>query len=665
MFYNFSSRRAGGRFGPIDANEYVNVLPEDSRLAEVTSNFWGTKFQLISHNLDVLPPTLGEVIYKASLLHLQPRQMRLEMIDLKDDVSTDPFGNLFGDEDLGNESEEEDENFVVSGDDAKGVTMKDNILRAVTDEVSTEDEQEEEEVDEVDRAKVAAQGQTNVAPIAPLPTRLSFCLPPPSMTRSAPNAGAANLCTPNESSIIEALRESDSTPLKKQSPLRKSPVKTVASQAIAKAEGIIVADPMTQSLTTSSGGLTPESPSKRRLRMSVSCDNYLSEAKLSLSRRDSVGSGSPHSSRGSPRRWAAKVDEIEAAASGTADTTLATIEQPGGGACQAVQVENPSILQQPHQPPRSCSVNELDVIVDLLGVPSELLTQRDLNKRLVLLKEKDESAERDSQIVTATERPKAAIKGKYPSLERCGKSRSCDDDGAVASSSPGKANLSVQRRRKRDQAIEIKRKSVYSKDCKGRSEEKSCLNCETVAREINDADLNKEIFDVPLRKDLADEEDWDPPEPRVIPPPTSIEEDAINNSKTPEEEDNILIKDRLCPIRENIPTATALAIQSKSRTESPRPSRKFDSVRNLLEKVRSTLLSSRSSKREGTSSSSKHLSRRSHWRKGDPSPPPPPMPSTDGEKDQSFSQSSPNTPLSKRKAKNKNKARNRSFSPVK
>ena len=40
-----------------------------------------------------------------------------------------------------------------------------------------------------------------------------------------------------------------------------------------------------------------ESPSKRKLRMSVSCDNYLGDGKFSLCRRDSVGSGSPHSSK--------------------------------------------------------------------------------------------------------------------------------------------------------------------------------------------------------------------------------------------------------------------------------------------------------------------------------------------------------------------------------
>ena len=43
--------------------------------------------------------------------------------------------------------------------------------------------------------------------------------------------------------------------------------------------------------------IAPESPAKRKLRMSVSCDNYLGDGKFSLSRRDSVGSGSPHSSK--------------------------------------------------------------------------------------------------------------------------------------------------------------------------------------------------------------------------------------------------------------------------------------------------------------------------------------------------------------------------------
>ena len=62
----------------------------------------------------------------------------------------------------------------------------------------------------------------------------------------------------------------------------------------------------------------------------VSCDNYLSDAKFALSRRDSVGSGSPHSSKGSPRRWAAKADEI------TAGPVVATAVAADGGEAVAV-----------------------------------------------------------------------------------------------------------------------------------------------------------------------------------------------------------------------------------------------------------------------------------------------------------------------------------------
>ena len=43
---------------------------------EVTSNIWGTKFQLTG-NASCLPACLGQVVYKTSLLHLQPRQMTI------------------------------------------------------------------------------------------------------------------------------------------------------------------------------------------------------------------------------------------------------------------------------------------------------------------------------------------------------------------------------------------------------------------------------------------------------------------------------------------------------------------------------------------------------------------------------------------------------------
>jgi hypothetical protein len=51
---------------------------------EVTSNIWGTKFKI--HGLaSYLPEDLGEVVYKTSLLHLQPRQMTISIMELSCD----------------------------------------------------------------------------------------------------------------------------------------------------------------------------------------------------------------------------------------------------------------------------------------------------------------------------------------------------------------------------------------------------------------------------------------------------------------------------------------------------------------------------------------------------------------------------------------------------
>ncbi|XP_039300767.1 tubby-related protein 4-like, partial [Nilaparvata lugens] len=60
------------------SQQYIDTLPEDLKLAEVTSNIWGTKFRIqgVSQGLAT---NLGQVTYKTSLLHLQPRQMTLLM----------------------------------------------------------------------------------------------------------------------------------------------------------------------------------------------------------------------------------------------------------------------------------------------------------------------------------------------------------------------------------------------------------------------------------------------------------------------------------------------------------------------------------------------------------------------------------------------------------
>ncbi|CAL4067453.1 unnamed protein product, partial [Meganyctiphanes norvegica] len=68
---------------------YLDTLPEHARLVEVTSNIWGTKFKL--HGVaSSLPPNLGQVTYKTSLLHLQPRQMTLVITELREDIPPRP-----------------------------------------------------------------------------------------------------------------------------------------------------------------------------------------------------------------------------------------------------------------------------------------------------------------------------------------------------------------------------------------------------------------------------------------------------------------------------------------------------------------------------------------------------------------------------------------------
>lgn len=72
---------------PSDELAYVDTLPEEVKLVEVTSNLWGTKFKI--HGLaKTVPANLGQVTYKTSFLHLQPRQMTLVITELRDDESS-------------------------------------------------------------------------------------------------------------------------------------------------------------------------------------------------------------------------------------------------------------------------------------------------------------------------------------------------------------------------------------------------------------------------------------------------------------------------------------------------------------------------------------------------------------------------------------------------
>lgn len=92
---NKSQGRSGPSSGEADQEDlaYVDTLPEHVRLVEVTSNIWGTKFKI--HGLaSCVPSNLGQVTYKTSLLHLQPRQMTLVMTELREDFPVIPDPNF-------------------------------------------------------------------------------------------------------------------------------------------------------------------------------------------------------------------------------------------------------------------------------------------------------------------------------------------------------------------------------------------------------------------------------------------------------------------------------------------------------------------------------------------------------------------------------------------
>lgn len=60
----------------------LDDIVQQNYLAQVTSNIWGTKFKIVGL-ATFLPANLGAVIYKTSLLHLQPRQMTIYLPELR------------------------------------------------------------------------------------------------------------------------------------------------------------------------------------------------------------------------------------------------------------------------------------------------------------------------------------------------------------------------------------------------------------------------------------------------------------------------------------------------------------------------------------------------------------------------------------------------------
>ncbi|KAF1769324.1 hypothetical protein GCK72_001141 [Caenorhabditis remanei] len=70
-------------------SKHVRPTRPDTRLLQVSSNVWCTRFNISSLSPTLLPSFLGQVIYKTSVLHLQPRQMTIDLAVLKKETGKD------------------------------------------------------------------------------------------------------------------------------------------------------------------------------------------------------------------------------------------------------------------------------------------------------------------------------------------------------------------------------------------------------------------------------------------------------------------------------------------------------------------------------------------------------------------------------------------------
>ncbi|CAB4060498.1 unnamed protein product [Lepeophtheirus salmonis] len=460
-------------FGYVGNHEmdYANILPETSQIAEVVSNFWGTKFKLIGRHPKLIPLSLGQIMYKASLLHLQPRQMRLELVDLKDNATTQLSSSSRDNSYIGFSEDDYDD---YDDDEEDTVKMTDDILTASI------------------REKVApyltmVENQIPFSAIVES-SELAENYPP------SPTAPSSKLLC--DGAVPQSVKRTVIVPSSVGQIFRGNEVTLVDCQAVNHSIQ------NNRKMSTS-----PIKATRGSLRISVSCDNYLSEGV----------------------RWAAKAEDV---------MTPNEPELPKG-----LGISSP-IETRPHLP-LSCSANQLDSIVDILG-----------------------------------DKSKKRIRGRPPT-----RSRSCDEQ---------------------DSHHHHHKSRHY---CLSGHQNRPCRSCR-----IRDAELNREIFDIPTPPQVPEEE----------------EEDELRDHE-------------LCCYESEPP--------HKGSSKKWRETCKIDAVLHLLEKARNVLTRNKneSSKKEAIDSCPKSPV---HTRKN-LSVPHAHLPQ--------LSISSPSTPLPSRRNNNK---QNPSFSPI-
>ena len=144
----------------------------------------------------------------------------------------------------------------------------------------------------------------------------------------------------------------------------------------------------------------------------------------------------------------------------------------------------------------------------------------------------------------------------------------------------------VTLRRKSDKSrsdLEAKRRSLYQKDCKGRSKElASCQECQNVALEVKDIQLNEEIFHIPS-----------PPVQRKLNTSESVKGGSLCNTDLIKTCEDIVVQgceDDSTKFNLPLPDQELEITNQETNVTEAIKTRRFKSVKSLLERARQKLL---------------------------------------------------------------------------
>ncbi|CAG9136050.1 unnamed protein product [Plutella xylostella] len=467
-----------------EANEelaYIDSLPEDIRLVEVTSNIWGTKFKM--HGLAKnVPANLGQVTYKTSLLHLQPRQMTLMITELRDDypVGPDPTFNP-------NIFSEDEEDVFQSNDNANNSPShtNNNIRRKLTlnERVNNTNNIIQNETAINNNANPSLARAESYDEFPYIDTNNESVSNAPETVYSAPVRHTPAATERRVSGTNSVPNRHAISPLRCEGsvPTLQSPKNAVAPT------DIIFERPSPQTVTCGGrgdfcGGRTDYSvrgdnvslksnidqqPFSLNLSLEPSrqvtikkCDNHVTDNCLSKLRKNIC-------SRGESGSYETRIlkslcnknyeNEVHPDAISRRGDTLKKSEDlkfideespaegaagAGRGARGAVAI-SPVVGGPPAAMPRSCSVGYLD-LVEHAAVP--LAALRDPPRRLVLVHNKRQRRHHRNREHFKTDANKPNDLAKTPSLKKCGKSKSLDSS---------ELNLSSEKSGKRSSRLDL------------------------------------------------------------------------------------------------------------------------------------------------------------------------------------------------------------------